>query len=279
MNIYTKTIIAAATIAVGTICFSDLLAPAHSNAGGAPAGKTGSPGDGGANCTGCHSGTATTSAGLITSTVPVTGYIPGDTYTVTATISVAGINKYGFEISPQNTTGVLKGTMIVTDAVQTKLISLSKYITHKSTGTAGTGTKTWSFNWTAPVAGSGNATFYGAFVAANGNGTNSGDQVFLSNLLVQENLSAAIVENSDKESNWTVYPNPSKERLYIESLDADNKIKAIALTDITGKLIKTIDHDELSQNQSIDIADLQSGMYVLTIQSEKGRAVKKIIKD
>ena len=84
MNIYKKTIISSLVLAVGTICISDLLSPAHSNAGGAPIGKTGSPGDG-SNCTGCHSGVATTSAGLITSNVPVTGYIPGNTYTITAT--------------------------------------------------------------------------------------------------------------------------------------------------------------------------------------------------
>lgn len=87
MNIFKKTIISSLVLAVGTICISDLLSPAHSNAGGAPIGKTGSPGDG-SNCTGCHSGVATTSAGLITSNVPVTGYIPGNTYTITATIAV-----------------------------------------------------------------------------------------------------------------------------------------------------------------------------------------------
>src|ERR1700741_768120 len=79
---------------------------AHSSSGGAPAGKTGSPGDGG-NCTGCHTGTATTQTSLITSDIPVSGYVPGTTYTITASVSKTGINKFGFEISPQNTSGQL----------------------------------------------------------------------------------------------------------------------------------------------------------------------------
>jgi hypothetical protein len=211
MNIYKKTIISSLALAVVTICISDFLSPAHSNAGGAPSGKTGSPGDG-SNCTGCHSGVATTSAGLITSNVPVTGYIPGNTYTITASIAVAGINKYGFEISPQGTTGTQKGTLVVTNATETKLVgTTAKYITHKSTGTTGMGSKTWTFDWIAPAAGSGNAILYGAFNAANGNGTNSGDQIFLSSLLIQENLSTGISEMVNNFDHWVIYPNPCKE--------------------------------------------------------------------
>jgi hypothetical protein len=278
MNIYKKTIVSFIALTVGTICISDLLSPAHSNAGGAPIGKTGSPGDG-SNCTGCHSGTAATSPGLITSNVPLTGYIPGDTYTITATITVAGINKFGFEISPQGATASQKGTLVVTNITETKLIgTTAKYITHKSTGTAGTGSKTWTFNWIAPAAGSGNAILYGAFLAANGNGANSGDQVFLSSLLIQENLSAGISEMVNNFDHWIIYPNPCKENLTIRSLVSENENYTLEIMDITGKRMKTIANETFSQTQSIDIADLPSGIYVLIINSEKGRATKKFIK-
>ncbi|HLG33852.1 MAG TPA: hypothetical protein VI757_03145, partial [Bacteroidia bacterium] len=53
-----------------------------SNGGGAPAGRTGSPGDGGLTCaiSGCHNGpTPATQAGWITSNIPGTGYVPGST--------------------------------------------------------------------------------------------------------------------------------------------------------------------------------------------------------
>lgn len=280
MNIYKKTLLSALAIAVGTICISDLTSTAHSNAGGAPIAKTGSPGDG-SNCTGCHTGTAASTGGTITSNVPVTGYIPGTTYTITATITVAGINKFGFEVSPQAvSTGTQKGSLVVTNTVETKLLGTTgKYITHKSTGTAGTGTKTWTFDWVAPIAGSGNAKLYGAFVAANGNGANSGDQVFLTNLLIPENLSAGVADYTSNANSWSLFPNPATERLTIESLDLNNAIEAIEIFDITGKLINTIHYDDFSQIQSIDIAGLQSGLYVLTITSDNKKITKKFMKN
>ena len=101
---------------------------------GPPAGVTGSPGDGN-SCTACHGGGAPT-ANLISSDIPVTGYIPGATYNVTATISHATFNKFGFQISPQTATGVQRGTLVVTDPVRTQLVNGTKYIMHKAAGTA-----------------------------------------------------------------------------------------------------------------------------------------------
>lgn len=280
MNIYKKSIVSAFTIVAATIYISDLTSTANGNAGGAPTGKTGSPGDA-SNCTGCHTGTAaTTSPGLITSNVPVTGYIPGMTYTFNATITVAGVNKFGFEVSPQSITGVQKGILVVTNTATTKLIGTSgKYLTHKSTGTSGTGSKSWSFDWTAPAAGSGNLKLYASFVAANGNLTNSGDQVFLSSLDINENLSAGISETHMNAYSWVVYPNPAKNRINLETIDTENKIITVDVMDITGKQIKTLNNEDLSQSQSIDIADMQSGVYVLIINTVKGRITKKFIKN
>ncbi|MFL5762985.1 MAG: choice-of-anchor V domain-containing protein [Bacteroidia bacterium] len=277
MNIYQKTCIAAAVIAVGTVSISEFMNSAQGNGTGAPASRTGSPFDSG-NCTFCHTGfSATTDAGLITSNIPASGYLPGVTYTITASISVAGVNKYGFEISPQGTTGAKKGTMIVTTPTDMQLISSAKYMTHKSTGTAGTGGRTWSFNWTAPALGSGNVTFYGAFVAANGNGSDTGDHVHLSSMMVSQDPTAGIAEQERNDS-WSVYPNPAVDKIFMSTLDQDNTITAITLSDITGKQIKTLTKNDLSENNGLDIGDLQSGMYVLTIRSEKGTATKKIIK-
>ncbi|HOW30090.1 MAG TPA: T9SS type A sorting domain-containing protein [Bacteroidales bacterium] len=124
---------------------------------GAPAGYTGSPGDG-KNCTDCHTGTASTVSGWITSNIPATGYEPGQTYQITATNNITGSGKYGFEVSPQNTSGTLLGTLAA--GSNNQLVGNNKYVTHVS---ASETVKTWTFNWTAPAAGTGNVTFYGAF--------------------------------------------------------------------------------------------------------------------
>lgn len=141
---------------------------------GAPAGVTGSPGDG-SNCTSCHGGTATTTAGKITSNIPASGYIAGQTYQITATNPLTGSGKMGFEVSPQNAAGTQLGTLVAGSG--SKLVDGTKYITHSN---ANTTTNTWTFNWIAPAAGTGAVTFYGAFAR------NNPGPVTLSSLTVQE---------------------------------------------------------------------------------------------
>jgi hypothetical protein len=154
---------------------------------GSPGGKTGSPGDGGTTCTQCHSGTATAQDGWITSTIPVEGYEPGQTYSITATGTHDGVVKFGFELTAEDMNDDKTGTLMVTNASQNQLVNGNNSITHTAGGTAPSGnTKSWTFDWTAPVEGTGDVTFYGAFNAANGNGNNQGDVIYTSTLSVPE---------------------------------------------------------------------------------------------
>ena len=158
------------------ICLAILFYPQPSNSysTGSPGGKTGSPTDG-VNCTQCHTAGSGTGA-TITTNIPSTGYVPGTTYTITATVAQTGINKFGFEITAEKNAGGTKtGTFFVTNSTQTKLVNSNTAITHKSTGTSGTNSKSWSMNWQAPTSGTGAITFHGAYIAANGNGQNTGD--------------------------------------------------------------------------------------------------------
>lgn len=141
---------------------------------GAPAAKTGSPGDG-SDCTECHGGTASTVSGWITSNIPASGYTPGQTYTITASNQITGSGKFGFEVSPQNAAGTLLGTL--TAGAGNQLVGSGKYVTHTN---ANNTTSSWTFSWTAPAAGTGTVTFYGAFAR------NKPGPVRLSTLVVNE---------------------------------------------------------------------------------------------
>ena len=149
-----KTILSTFALAVFFIGYYQLT----SNPTGAPAGYSGSPADG-QTCANCHGGTATTVSNVLTSNVPASGYVPGTNYTITVSISGASTRK-GFQVSPQNNSGVLIGTLT---AGSGNTIVGSKYITHTSSKTTNPGT--WTFTWTAPAAGSGTVNFYGAFVS------------------------------------------------------------------------------------------------------------------
>jgi hypothetical protein len=172
---------------VSFIAFDAVHNSADSHTSGAPAIRTGSPGDGGATCKNCHAGpNPVTEIGLITSNIPPDGYSAGQTYTITATVARSGHTKFGFEISPQNIAGSLLGTLIVTNTTEMQLVGTGKYITHKAAGVSGTNSRTWEFDWTAPAAGTGDVTFYGAFNITNAMNNSAGDTTVLSTLTVSE---------------------------------------------------------------------------------------------
>ncbi len=173
---------------------------------GSPGGRTGSPGDSGQNCTGCHSGSPQSASNWITTNIPPAGYVPGQTYTITASGTHTGVVKFGFELTAENSQGIKAGTFIITNLTQTKLINQNKAVTHLAGGTTPSGnTKTWSMNWTAPAQGTGPITFYAALNAANGNGNNSGDVIYLTSATVQEQETVAVTFRVDM-SNVVVSP-------------------------------------------------------------------------
>jgi hypothetical protein len=157
------------------------------NSSGSPGGKSGSPGDNSNTCTDCHTGSSNPVSGWITTNVPSEGYTPGDTYTITATGTHTGVGKFGFELTVEDQSGNKVGTLIITDATQTKFTNGSNAITHTSSGNTPSGnSKTWSMDWTAPFGVSGNIGIYAAFNAADGTGNTGGDVIYTSNTFISE---------------------------------------------------------------------------------------------
>ncbi len=161
------------------IAFLPLVVLLLAYSSGSPGGKTGSPGDDGATCTQCHSGTAQTIDNWISTNIPAGGYEAGQTYTITAAGFHLGVSKFGFELTAENTSGAKVGTFAIINANETQLTNNNKAVTHKTGGTIPIGnSKIWTMSWTAPNPAVGNVTFYGAFNAANGNGGTSGDVIY-----------------------------------------------------------------------------------------------------
>lgn len=276
MKSSSKFLVSIFAVTAGLMFTNAITTEADSNTSAAPASRTGSPADG-ANCTACHAGTATTAAGLITSTIPSTGYVPGQIYTVTASITQVGKTKFGFEISPQTISGVKKGTLVITNSTTTQLVGTGKYITHKTGGTSfPSGTATWTFDWTAPAAGSGDFTFYGAFNITNANNTNSGDIVKLSTLPVIEDLSLGVEDLITLNDQINVFPNPVENNLHIVNSANPEDQFDVTVIDIQGKEIRRINKTDFGS--FINVEDLASGYYVLRIETEKGTAIKKVVK-
>ncbi len=249
------------------------------NTSGSPAGYSGSPADN--ICTACHTGPAATAqTGWITSNVPVAGYTPGVTYAITATAARVGHTKFGFEISPQNNAGGQQGTLIST-STETQMVT-GKYITHSAMGTNGpSGSKTWTFNWTAPAAGTGAVHFYGAFNITNAGNNASGDTIYTSTLVINENSGIGIAGNYAGISGISVYPNPVCGFLNMEYSLSLTSLVDIRLFDVQGKFIANLYSDvrtpgdyqsRFTMNQYL----IPKGIYLLQITTGENISVRKI---
>ena len=162
---------------------------------GSPGGKTGSPSDNG-NCMSCHSGSAGSINAIYTSNIPALGYTAGNVYTITAAIQSASTNGIsGFEVTcEEDATGLKTGTFFTNSSFngETQMVNNGTAVTHTASGNT---LNSWSFDWEAPMSGTGQVTFYGAFIQAGYPvGNNSGDLFGAASITVDEFLPTGSVE-------------------------------------------------------------------------------------
>lgn len=232
---------------------------------GTEPGYTGSPGDTLKNCTVCHGGTAVDVNNWIVSDIPSTGFIPGETYTITATNTEIGATRFGFSISPQALNGKLLGTMVITDTTTTKLVGDNKYITYKAAGVDGIDSRSWTFDWIAPDSVN-EVIFYGAF-NSNFDGHKEGDKTYLSKLRVYKNGFTGITETV-QTSNMQVYPSPAINSVYIKL--ENYSTATVKIIGLNGQIVEDFGtHNFAQQNEKIvDVSTIKNGIYFVRVLPE-----------
>lgn len=75
---------------------------------------------------------------------------------------------------------------------------------------------------------------------------------------------------------FNVFPNPVKDKLSIEFKEA-NLLYRLTITNLLGEIV----YSTFSKNlkEEIDLEYLRSGIYVLTVENEKGKQAFKIVKE
>jgi len=172
--------------------------PVHGFAAGPPIGRTGAPALGSfpaeLTCQGCHSSFVLNSGpGTLTVTGLPASYMLGQEVTVTVTINQADRMRFGFEATVLDDLGRRAGDLIVTEAERTRVVPGAgafagrQYVQHIAGGIMpnGTNQNSWTFRWKAPATNAGRVTVYVASNAANGNGNNSGDYIYITNAAIQ----------------------------------------------------------------------------------------------
>jgi hypothetical protein len=243
----------------------------YTSSSGPPAARAGVPGE--ANCRVCHSDFSLNSAGGVLNVKVLDGgnevqtYIPGKKYVVNVNITKAGSIKWGFEstVRKSSSTTTMAGTINAPSGdVQLVTLSARTYVSHTLSGS---NKQTWEYEWTAPVAGTGEATIYTAANAANGNDQSSGDYIYTSQLKIAENTSASISEIPVIKS-FNMFPNPANENLNISFALEKKEIVEINLIDISGKMVKKLFYGSKNigeQTIKADVEDVAPGVYLLQL--------------
>lgn len=99
------------------------------------------------------------------------------------------------------------------------------------------------------------------------------------NTMPHINCYSSLYENKKTQSNLTIYPNPSNNNIHINFDSQFNSKTEIIISHITGKILKSqivnahIGSNEINQN----VADLNPGIYLVTIRSGNESTTSKLI--
>lgn len=251
---------------------------ANSNGRGAAGhGNTGAPGET-TTCQGCH---GTNIAATVTTVVndasgtAITAYNPETTYDVVVTVNGSGA-RYGFQCISMKTTGnVPLNTSFSNAGSNVKFSTVTstsrKYAEHNGAST----TNTFTFKWTAPVAGSGDVKLYTAGIAANGNGQDSGDGANKNIVtLTEANVGTTAVVAQDFALN--VYPNPATDLLNLSFNNAAQEAFTAEIFDVTGNVFQSV---EVSSNATnLNVSNMAAGLYFVRLKNAKGFQVMPFVK-
>lgn len=233
---------------------------------------TGAPGESGETCSnfGCHSsGSFNPELGLrlIDSTgTEVGSYRPGNMYTVALNINHTGLPRgYGFQMVcldhdtlPINNFFDLPLGISEVTLLERQYVEQNRRLPVDSI----------PLSWMAPE--SDTVTFYAIGNAVNGNGNPNGDGIASGQFKFARDRSSMV--NDLAHSDFRIYPNPVSDLLQVHSKKI---ISSLQILDFNGRILKRI-----IARTSINISDLNSGVYLLGVENEKGQmTIRRFLKN
>lgn len=237
-----------------------------------PLASTGAPGENTCQRSGCHGGGSFTGAVLLTG-LPDT-IVAGQVYNLTLTHN-SNATRTGFQITCLDSLNARAGTLAAGTGSNLASASGRQYVRHSTFKTLAAGTASWNFSWTAPDSAAGDfAKFYFASIAANGNGSTSGDNVLTANKKVVFAAPTVSANDPGLERQVRLYPSPFTDQLTVELSDVQTA--TLRLFDAQGKLAteKAIQ----TGTSEISTTELPKGMYYAVITSGDLSTRKAVVK-
>ncbi len=245
---------------------------------GAPASRTGAPGE--SNCTSCHSGSVLAGAGinelvLVDGVDTVFNYTPGVIYKVRTNMNLT-TSKKGFQATVLNSSNTFVGTITALTNTLKNTGSSREYANHKGTSTSGA-TPYWEFQWQAPATDQGAVIFYMSTNNTNNNGSDTGDQIYLSQHPFN---STAGIESKTLGDFVNVYFNKDKELIFKINQASEENLEIVML-DMEGRIVPISFYNDKTTNgiqgKIISKNSLINGTYFVHFVIGNNTVSKKVV--
>ncbi|RZK64005.1 MAG: T9SS type A sorting domain-containing protein, partial [Pedobacter sp.] len=114
--------------------------------------------------------------------------------------------------------------------------------------------------------------------AAAPNTNTSSAIMLLDNIVARASATDTLLGNKNvtATTSFSVFPNPATNLINVASADA--LVNGVEIIDLNGRTVKSAKFDGVSEAQ-LNISDLSSGIYMMTVASDKGTTTKKIVKN
>jgi hypothetical protein len=256
-----------------------------SNSGGRATngfGNTGAPGDLPATCQGCHNSTAiqvtvSVQAFEVGTTTAAASYIPGQAYDMRVTVNTAvgSPARFGFQMIGLRTANNTQAGVFSNPSSNAKLATANGgriYAEHNGAST----TNTFTVRWTAPAAGAGTVRFYAAGTGVNNNGQSSGDGGGATTFNFAENTTVNTNNLASQSLSFKLFPTLAQNELFVE-LEPNNDAFQLDIVGLDGRVISSQQVSDATN--SIDVSQLNSGMYFVRLSQGNASTSKGFIKE
>jgi len=236
---------------------------------------TGAPGEG--TCASCHIGTINPD-NLGSINIWINGdnkngsFTPDSIYEIEVISGHPGINKFGFALNARyNGIEFENAGTFLSDGDSS--IQVSDYVTHTQFGNSGNTLKTWKFKWKAPSNPAKNSiTFYAAGVMANNDENTRGDKVYTDSIILSSQANF-IAKSKELE---TISISQGADNTWL--LSSQLPVNQIVLTGLDGKIIAANISASTDNTYQIVPEVSSSKIMLVSVRTEKGIWVRKIMK-
>lgn len=246
---------------------------------GAPAKRTGAPGDGdgtqgnSGSCAdvGCHNSFDINSGpGSVTIEAP-DEFVPGVPVDFIVSVHDTTRFRFGFQVTIKNDAAENVGSFELIDGSTRFATGNEDYVTH----TLANSLSTWTVRWNPPEELTDDVTIYAAGNAADNRFTAANDYVYETSEPLLYSVTSGIddIPTAPSIRGLTVYPNPASSAATVAFDVGDTSDLEISLYNSLGQKVRSLSHRTWlpgSYIETVQLTGLPAGVYFVQLQDERG---------